>query len=271
MIKIDFTPPNTTEWSAWIADGNTKATEHISDFTQGNDFTVSGPLYKRLKSSHYFNGEEPFFGKCVYCEQKIMASQHGDIEHFRPKGKVTDENDIEITKQQGGVTTRHPGYYWLAYDWTNLLPSCGLCNQPSNTNNVRLGKRNRFPVLGNHSFTPLDPLDTPLLLNPLTDEPADHIELVIETGVLRGRTEKGIMTIKVLGLNERGLPGERLEHYRDTYDKLLSEYVKLLQDAPNSYTQTLEEINMGRKRYTLVSRYAFHAFKSKVDENAPQA
>jgi hypothetical protein len=39
--------------------------------------------------------------KCCFCE--AIAIESADVEHFRPKGKVTG-------------ATSHPGYYWLAYD-----------------------------------------------------------------------------------------------------------------------------------------------------------
>ncbi len=41
-----------------------------------------------------------------------------DVEHYRPKNAVAD--------------TEHEGYWWLAMDWTNLLPSCIDCNRKRN-------------------------------------------------------------------------------------------------------------------------------------------
>ena len=43
--------------------------------------------------------------KCCYCERRI--GQAGDVEHFRPKGEVCQDNNSE---------TLTPGYYWLAYE-----------------------------------------------------------------------------------------------------------------------------------------------------------
>ena len=60
--------------------------------------------------------EKLFEQKCAYCETKIGVNADWDVEHYRPKGRVTEN-------------TAHPGYYWLAYDWDNLLPSCAFCNQ----------------------------------------------------------------------------------------------------------------------------------------------
>ena len=60
--------------------------------------------------------ERLFADKCAYCETKGVAGFEWDVEHFRPKGRVAEDG-------------AHPGYYWLAYSWTNLYLSCTFCNQ----------------------------------------------------------------------------------------------------------------------------------------------
>ncbi|TAX26551.1 endonuclease [Rhizobium leguminosarum] len=62
--------------------------------------------------------QELFHGKCAYCESRYDINAPVDIEHFRPKGGVEG--------------TKHPGYWWLAAEWTNLLPSCIDCNRRRN-------------------------------------------------------------------------------------------------------------------------------------------
>lgn len=54
-------------------------------------------------------------GKCCYCERKRDPKGEPDVEHFRPKTKTTEDGN--------------PGYWWLAYDWSNLFFSCKACNQ----------------------------------------------------------------------------------------------------------------------------------------------
>ena len=57
--------------------------------------------------------------KCCFCE-KNQVDEYGAVEHFRPKsGYKIDKNQKKLTK---------PGYYWLAYEWTNLLFVCAACN-----------------------------------------------------------------------------------------------------------------------------------------------
>ena len=57
--------------------------------------------------------------KCCYCESKHSATSAGRIDHFRPKGAV---------RQDKGSDKLHPGYYWLAYRWDNLVLACEKCN-----------------------------------------------------------------------------------------------------------------------------------------------
>src|SRR5262249_21226789 len=52
--------------------------------------------------------------KCCYCERRRDMNRESDIDHFRPKA--------EITQAPG-----HKGYWWLAYEWKNLLFCCRHC------------------------------------------------------------------------------------------------------------------------------------------------
>jgi len=68
--------------------------------------------------------------KCCFCESKITHVSPGDIEHFRPKAAV---------RQSPQTPLHRPGYYWLAYEWSNLYLACEQCN--------RRHKQNLFPLL----------------------------------------------------------------------------------------------------------------------------
>src|SRR5262249_21376268 len=122
---------------------------------------------KRIKSEVYFAKDGPFRGRCAYCESYISDFQHGDMEHFRPKKAVTDENDAPIlVTRPDGSKCAHPGYYWLAYQWSNLLPSCITCNQPGDNG---IGKRNRFPLQAANYAIAENQIEKekPLLINPI--------------------------------------------------------------------------------------------------------
>ncbi len=78
--------------------------------------------------------------KCAYCESIEAEPQ---IEHYRTKKRVTGE-------------ANHYGYYWLAYEWTNLLPVCEKCNKAKGT---------QFPIMGTRVFEPSNPVATQSPLN----------------------------------------------------------------------------------------------------------
>ena len=73
-----------------------------------------------------------YHNKCAYCE---TLEPEFEIEHYRPKKRVSED------------LANHKGYYWLAYEWTNLLPACHDCNK----NGV---KENHFPIEGTRKYEP---------------------------------------------------------------------------------------------------------------------
>jgi uncharacterized protein (TIGR02646 family) len=85
-----------------------------------------------------------------------------DIDHFRPKATHPDR----------------------AFSWENYLLACSHCNSNE--------KRQQFP---------LDAAGNALLVDPVIDEPTEHLVLVPETGRLVPMTERGTATEKVFGLN----------------------------------------------------------------------
>ena len=98
--------------SSWKTAAATKTTRAIADHADPDfEFTST---YKTASVKRAL--EKLFRGKCAYCEWKPGAGSSWDVEHFRPKGRVAERAE-------------HPGYYWLAYTWTNLYFSCQMCNQ----------------------------------------------------------------------------------------------------------------------------------------------
>jgi uncharacterized protein (TIGR02646 family) len=159
-----------------------------------------------------------FSFKCAYCEAPYGATQPVAVEHYRPKGPVT-EGRREIP----------PGYYWLAADWTNLFPSCTDCNSQrshefSDGPKTR-GKANQFPLL-NPQLRAKAPggerREKPLLLNPCQDRPEKHLEFLIEPerfGLVRpardarGRdSARGRCSIEIYALDRPGLIERRRSH-----------------------------------------------------------
>lgn len=131
-----------------------------------------------------------FHEKCAYCESDYRAVDSRDVEHYRPKGGVT------------GADT-HPGYWWLAGAWTNLLPSCPPCNQLRRQSMFKFGmtfeqldklreqaptgksgKANEFPMRPPAKWVSSErgklSKEDPLLINPSERDPSQHLEWVFD-------------------------------------------------------------------------------------------
>ncbi|SHI89043.1 TIGR02646 family protein [Hymenobacter daecheongensis DSM 21074] len=137
-------------------------------------------------------------GKCCYCESKFEATGFGDVEHFRPKAGV---------RQQPKSALEKPGYYWLAYEWSNLLYSCEICN--------RRHKSNWFPLLNpaHRARQHDDPLwrERPLLPHPCRTDPAAELTFNRHVAVEKNQSAWGAACIWAYGLNRPALNRRREE------------------------------------------------------------
>jgi uncharacterized protein (TIGR02646 family) len=202
MIRVRFEEPTSQEWVDWRKAAE-DATEALITYCQaGGRPEIKDDLYKRMRAVIF----EAFFYKCAYCETRFIIDQSGDVEHFRPKAGVVDEYDHRV---------EHPGYYWLAYDWRNLLPSCSKCNRLTITRDGRrVGKGERFPVAGQRANARGEEAnEQPLFLHPCIDDPEQHLMLDPATGILSGLTQRGRTCVDLLDLNREGLPEARKEVY----------------------------------------------------------
>jgi uncharacterized protein (TIGR02646 family) len=171
---------------------------------------------------------ELFRRKCAYCEASFLAATSGDIEHFRPKGRIdpgTGEEKIQ------------PGYYWLAATWENLLLSCPGCNRSKRQlertadgalrfTDQATGKIDLFPLadetrrVTSHEADLAAEESVRLLLDPCRDQPEEHLSFDIEGNVLprelQGRvSERGRWSIRVYALDRWALKEARKQKYLD--------------------------------------------------------
>jgi uncharacterized protein (TIGR02646 family) len=138
--------------------------------------------------------------KCFLCESKITHIAYGDVEHFRPKAAY---------RQDDSDALQRPGYYWLAYEWSNLFLSCQLCNQQF--------KKNLFPLAdpSARAISHKDDLDSeqPLFIDPSMDDPERFISFRREVPFAVNDDPRGKATIKGLGLDRLKLNEKRFEYY----------------------------------------------------------
>jgi hypothetical protein len=206
MIAVFFDPKTLqgeergfwTEWTAKAGEATERAIEDfeacLGDPTRTFHHDFDAKIWTRLKE---WMLENVFHGKCAYCELRIRGFS-GDAEHFRPKGSVTRKGDsgrLErstcVILEGTGAPQNHPGYFWLAYDWRNLVPACENCNSKGKRDRFEVGKAHavlvkldqaevdRMPEAdkprqsrkwpGYYYLSPsqLDAREQPLLLNPL--------------------------------------------------------------------------------------------------------
>ncbi|MBM3785891.1 MAG: hypothetical protein FJW30_16125 [Acidobacteria bacterium] len=120
--------------------------------------------------------------KCAFCERKLESQEFGmgeqAVEHFRPKGRVTNWKMAEIPTTPVAKNLR--GYYKLAYHPFNYSAACIPCNSSL--------KGDKFPIAGVYNTNGDDPRELreelPLLLYPIGDFDADPENLIAFHGVV---------------------------------------------------------------------------------------
>jgi uncharacterized protein (TIGR02646 family) len=235
MRHKSFSEPNDPDAYPWYAEWGNIArdeTQRARDAYEKKEcYEFKSRIWGAVKEYLF----EYFDGKCAYCESKVLHVASGDVEHYAPKSKVTDDPD-------------HPGYYWLAYDLRNLLPSCEKCNRAG-------GKMNHFPVvkfLTAHASEELFGQEAPMLLNPYFDNDLDKhfaftppdLEREQFFGTVVGLTERGKKTIEICNLNREKLIEARRERQRAYLDEILRYTVRI------QLNNALTEVRAGTKEYS---------------------
>lgn len=143
--------------------------------------------------------------KCCFCESKISHVGADDVEHFRPKGGIRQQRHDDLIQ---------PGYYWLAYVWSNLYLACEDCNQRSKENLFPINHPNVRPR-SHHDSTTCDD-EQPIFIDP-GDHQIDPEQLI---GFREGEpypidgNERAKKTINELELGRQKLMEQRNEHVR---------------------------------------------------------
>lgn len=168
--------------------------------------------------------------KCCFCEGTFLEHAFGDVEHYRPKGGYQQSSSGPLGK---------PGYYWLAYEWNNLIFSCDVCN--------RKYKKNIFPLRAGalRAVEHTDPLESDndcLLINPITEDPEQH--LYFNKHVPVARTPKGTTSISVYGLNRHKLNESRMKHLADVERNILLAHIPFSDLSVNTVNQIMAELGI---------------------------
>jgi len=185
--------------------------------------------------------------KCAFCEAKPLHVSDGDVEHFRPKGGV---------RQADTDPLQRPGYYWLAYDWANLMFSCERCN--------RRHKENLFPLddPARRATTHQDSIDQegPLFVDPSAEDPEPYITYRDHVPVAIGGNARGEQTIDALGLRRPELSTDREDHLeRLRVLRAVASNPAVPHDLRGKALTLLTKATAVEAEYSLMCRVAFRA------------
>ena len=149
--------------------------------------------------------------KCCFSEAKFVMD-YSNVEHFRPKGRV---DPYPKGKSQ------YPGYYWLAYNWSNLF----LCKSVINSSN----KRNFFPLLAKsiRNKNHLDKnIESCYLIDVNTEDPREFINFYNEEIIGIDSSGRGEFNISFFKLRH-----PHLDEQRRTKFKFIMCLKKLIESA----------------------------------------
>ena len=189
-----------------------------------------------------------FHGKCAYCEKQIEKGS-AEVEHYRPKGPIPNSG--------------HPGYWWLASKWSNLLPTCPGCNKGLKHHLVTadmtvaeveamqfarprtlMGKASQFPVGAPRISAKSDDhfAEKPYLIDPTRTDPSPELawrhhadySVVEAAPEANGHSKLGLETIRCVALNRLDLVQSRTA----VLNRLKMIRTRIMQDLENNVLPT---------------------------------
>lgn len=264
-VKKDFDNP-----PAYISYTNKRHLKRLTTAcTEQNKHNFTRYSHKSVKKAL----KDLYHKKCAYCEAKVPHAFNYHIEHYRPKKEVTEDST-------------HDGYYWLGYEWSNLLWACGRCN-----GNKGEGKGNQFPISGirataqpilddgTFNFTEFRAnssvllAEQSILIHPEIDEPKNFF-IFKPDGEIKGIDDagRGKKTIEICDLNREDLVIARKKIIDDflvdlkvqvvAYEKTeisLHEFARCIKNIlAKIYQRTLPENEFSRLYFFMFNK--FHLF-----------
>lgn len=209
-----------------------------------NDYLTKQTNHK-VKSDCYAHDEVKkklktiYNRKCAYCDSKVGGTSYLHIEHYRPKSI----------------------YYWLAYDWDNLIYSCQICN---------VSKGTKFPTTNfnviNHNGDYSQ--ENPLILNPKNNDLIDFYKFDIDGKISENNNkEESKITIKSCKLNRDDLIKDRKE-LLDNFIQivLISSDKKDYENLKNKFKLIFTHQLNSNNQYSLMFQYFLLNFDVIFDE-----
>ncbi len=163
-----------------------------------------------------------YHSKCAYCETNTSAGAAMQVDHYRPKKKVNDD-------------LIHNGYYWLAYEWSNLILCCSKCNRKKGYSFPTSAAKITEPSLDADGFPEIEycvadsaklRAEEALILHPELDDVETHF-VFGPNGDILGLSSQAEKTIEICDLNRKELVFKRLgilKRYVNDLQEILQEF-----------------------------------------------
>ena len=192
-------------------------------YSSGSKYNDNAKIVKNTLKQIYHH-------KCAFCEASLKNS-YGEIEHYRPK------KSSNLTKCDSSKS-----YYWLAFAWDNLLPSCKMCNiSKSNCFDIYKirANYNKDTLISLHSsLQKYHDIEKPKLLHPEIDKFEKYIHFQ-RKGKIITDNERVKYTIKICNLNRKQLSELREEIITDHTNKVKKMFRVLIEMKPKLSIQNM--------------------------------
>lgn len=223
-----------------------KNIENIPESLSNDKFKKHYEKYKNnaVKASNiYYSAKDVkkelkklYNNKCAYCESIEFEPE---TDHYRPVSK----------------------YPYLAYEWTNLLPTCHSCN---------LNKQDKFEIdniknknLAITNIKKLNKIEAPLIINPEVDNPEKYFEYSETEGkvIAKNNNNRADTTINTCKLNRIDLIERRKKKY-DNIKQLIS-YITLYSLKNSTHKKKLQQFIENLKNKTKIQN-EFSALHTQI-------
>lgn len=215
------------------------------------DWPFNKEIDKELKEHLH----KVFHGKCGYCETKIDSPELGTVDRYRPNNGVRDKNEFHQDL-----------YWWLTFEWDNLIYCCKECNQY---------KGNYFPIKGRRALNEKDDYENEhrMLLNPYLDETDKHLNYLHSNyGHIDALTDEGNQTIELLRLNRTNLLEGRKKARKEILDVVesLINGKQIDNRSVKKYIETIYELDdpsiefLSYKRFVLLNELDTAPFLGQI-------
>lgn len=251
----DFTPEEQAKWPLTPVQNQQRLTTLQQKHAKLEDIKSEDFDFVYKDATVFKQLREDFKDQCAYCESKLdFATSYFPVEHYRPKTAYKTLDDKK---------DKCPGYWWLAYEWSNLLLSCQVCNTYKSTYFPLADEAKRD--IPNKKIEDEDPL----ILSPVDDNPYEHIVFRCEYALAKDGSPKGQTTIDKCKLNRPELVNSRLNKWLEL-QKVKKQCEDIVAACPDSKMRSiLKEVLslvVEKKRQALMAECFTGMFENQIND-----